>query len=48
MHMMGPLVFQQIAKVTNWPFGSTLACVMMLVTLVLTIVSTTYLHRKYF
>jgi len=48
VHMMGPLVFQQIAKVTNWPFGSTLACVMMLVTLVLTIVSTTYLHRKYF
>jgi len=48
VHMMGPLVYQQIAKVTNWPFGSTLACVMMLVTLVLTIVSTTYLHRRYF
>jgi putative spermidine/putrescine transport system permease protein len=48
VHMMGPLVFQQIAKVGNWPFGSALAWVLMAVTLVLTVVSTAYLNRKYF
>ncbi len=48
VHMMGPLVYQQIAKVANWPFGSALAWVLMAVTLVLTVVSTTYLSRKYF
>jgi putative spermidine/putrescine transport system permease protein len=48
VHMMGPLVFQQIAKVGNWPFGASLAWVLMAVTLVTTIVSATYLNRKYF
>ncbi len=48
VHMMGPLVYQQVAKVANWPFGSALAWVLMTVTLVLTVLSTTYLHRKYF
>ena len=48
VHMMGPLVFQQIAKVGNWPFGSALAWVLMAVTLTLTVLSTWYLNRKYF
>ena len=48
VHMMGPLVYQQIAKVTNWPFGSALAWLLMTVTLVLTVLSTWYLNRKYF
>ena len=48
VHMMGPLVFQQIAKVGNWPFGASLAWVLMAVTLVTTIISATYLSRKYF
>lgn len=48
VHMMGPLVFQQIAKVGNWPFGSALAWVLMMVTLVMTVLSATYLNRKYF
>jgi len=48
VHMMGPLVFQQIAKVGNWPFGSALAWVLMMVTLVMTVISATYLNRKYF
>ena len=47
VHMMGPLVYQQIAKVANWPFGSALACVLMAVTLVLTVAATTYLNRRY-
>lgn len=48
VHMMGPLVFQQITKVGNWPFGAALAWVLMAVTLVMTVVSATYLNRKYF
>lgn len=48
MQMMGPVVYEQIAKVQNWPFGSTLACILMLTTLLLTIVSTRFLSRKYF
>lgn len=48
MKMMGPVVFEQIAKANNWPFGSTLACLLMAVTLLLTVVSTRMLHRRYF
>ena len=48
MQMMGPVVYEQIVKVSNWPFGSTLACMLMLVTLVLTVVSTRFLSRRYF
>lgn len=48
MQMMGPVVYGQIAKANNWPFGSTLACILMLVTLVLTVLSTRFLSRKYF
>lgn len=48
MKMMGPVVYDQIAKVSNWPFGSALACVLMLTTVVLTILSTRYMNKKYF
>ena len=48
MQMMGPVVYEQIAKVSNWPFGSTLACILMAATVLLTVVSTRYLSRKYF
>ena len=48
MQMMGPVVYGQIAKANNWPFGSTLACILMLVTLVLTVLSTRFLSRKYY
>lgn len=48
MQMMGPVVYEQIAKVSNWPFGSTLACMLMLTTVLLTIVSTRFLDRRYF
>ena len=46
--MMGPAVYDQIAKANNWPFGSTLACILMLATLLLTVLSTRFLSRKYF
>jgi putative spermidine/putrescine transport system permease protein len=48
MQMMGPVVYEQISKVSNWPFGSTLACILMLVTGLLTVLSTMFLQRKYF
>ena len=48
MQMMGPVVYGQIAKANNWPFGSTLACILMAVTLLMTILSTRMLSRKYF
>jgi putative spermidine/putrescine transport system permease protein len=48
MQMMGPVVYEQISKVSNWPFGSTLACILMLATGLLTVFSTMFLHRKYF
>ena len=48
MKMMGPVVYEQISKANNWPFGSTLAWILMAVTLLLTVVSTRFLSRKYF
>ena len=47
MQMMGPLVFEQIAKVSNWPFGSALACLLMASTILLTSLSTRFLQKKY-
>ena len=46
--MMGPVVYEQISKANNWPFGSTLACILMAVTLLLTVLSTRFLSRKYY
>ncbi|MFM7532068.1 MAG: ABC transporter permease [Rubrivivax sp.] len=48
MQMMGPVVYEQIAKVSNWPFGSTLACILMVAAVALTVVSSRYLSRRYF
>lgn len=48
MKMMGPVVYEQISKANNWPFGSTLAWILMAVTLLLTVLSTRFLSRKYF
>ena len=48
MKMMGPVVYEQIAKANNWPVGSTLAMILMAVTLVLTVLSTRFLSRKHF
>lgn len=46
MQMVGPLVYEQIAKVQNWPLGSTLACVLMLSTVLLTVFSTRLLNKR--
>jgi len=46
-HMMAPEVYQQVAKAMNWPFGATLAFVLMTVTLLLTSVATGLVQRRY-
>ena len=46
-HVMGPQVYQQIVGQSNWPFGGALAFVLMGTTLVLTVVSTTLIQRRY-
>lgn len=46
-HVMGPQVYQQIVGNSNWPFGAALAFILMTTTLVLTILSTTLVQRRY-
>lgn len=46
-HMMAPTVYQQAIQVFNWPFAASLAFVLMLATLVLTVISSVWLQKKY-
>jgi len=46
-HMMAPTVYQQIAKVMNWPFGAALAFILMAVTLILTVGVSVLVQRRY-
>jgi putative spermidine/putrescine transport system permease protein len=46
-HVMGPQVYNQIVGQSNWPFGGALAFVLMATTLVLTLLSTTFIQRRY-
>jgi putative spermidine/putrescine transport system permease protein len=46
-HVMGPQVYNQIVGQSNWPFGGALAFVLMGTTLVLTLISTTFIQRRY-
>jgi putative spermidine/putrescine transport system permease protein len=46
-HMMAPIVYQQVSKVMNWPFGAALAFVLMSVTLILTVSVSIMVQRKY-
>jgi putative spermidine/putrescine transport system permease protein len=45
--MMAPILYEQITRVGNWPFGSALAFVLMATTLVLTLVSSAAVMRRY-
>jgi putative spermidine/putrescine transport system permease protein len=45
--MMAPVVFNQIAGQSNWPFGATLAFILMAATLALTIASNLIVRRRY-
>ena len=46
-HVMGPQVYQQIVGQSNWPFGAALAFILMGTTLILTVLSTTLIQRRY-
>ncbi len=46
-HMMAPTVYQQIAKVMNWPFGAALAFILMAVTMILTVGVSVVVQRRY-
>jgi putative spermidine/putrescine transport system permease protein len=45
--MMAPAVYDQVSKAANWPFGATLALILMLVTLVCAVASNVLIHRRY-
>lgn len=46
-HMMAPKVYEQVIKVSNWPFGGALAFVLMSLTLAFTILAGFVLGRRY-
>ncbi|WP_315754082.1 MULTISPECIES: ABC transporter permease [unclassified Bradyrhizobium] len=45
--MMAPAVYDQFNRVSNWPFGAALAFILLAVTLMMTIVGSAALARKY-
>lgn len=45
--MMAPAVYDQFVRGNNWPFGAALAFILLAVTLVLTVVGSTLLGRRY-
>ncbi|WP_159994967.1 ABC transporter permease [Roseomonas sp. 18066] len=45
--MMAPAVYDQFVRGNNWPFGAALAFILLAVTLLLTIIGSTLLGRKY-
>ncbi|PZR48936.1 ABC transporter permease [Paraburkholderia fungorum] len=45
--MMAPTVYDQISKANDWPFGSALAIILMIVTLGVAVVSNSFIQRKY-
>lgn len=45
-HMMAPVVYDQITKSMNWPFGAALSFILMAVTIVLTTTSSLFFTRR--
>ncbi len=45
--MMAPALYDQITKAANWPFGATLALVLVVATLVMATFSNWLIHRRY-
>ena len=46
-HMMGPTVYEEVAKAMNWPFGAALAFILMAVTLLLATLANVLVQRRY-
>lgn len=45
--MMAPALYDQITKAANWPFGATLALVLVVATLLMALFSNWLIHRRY-
>lgn len=45
--MMAPALYDQIAKAYNWPFGATLALILVVATLAMALLSNWIIHRRY-
>lgn len=45
--MMAPSVYGQITKASNWPFGSAMALVLVVATLLVALTSSWMIHRRY-
>lgn len=45
--MMAPSVYGQIAKASNWPFGSSMALILVVATLVMALGANWLIHRRY-
>lgn len=45
--MMAPAVYDQFNRVSNWPFGAALAFILLAVTLLMTVIGSVALSRKY-
>jgi len=45
--MMAPALYDQMTKANNWPFGAALAFVLMAATLLLTLLASVGLQRRY-
>lgn len=45
--MMAPALYDQIAKASNWPFGSALALILVTGTLIMATMSSWLIHRRY-
>jgi putative spermidine/putrescine transport system permease protein len=46
-HMMAPAVYEQAIEAFNWPFAASLAFVLMVATLILTVASSLFLQKRY-
>lgn len=45
--MMAPAVYDQFSRISNWPFGSALAFILLFVTLAMTVAGSALVARKY-
>ena len=45
--MMAPAVYDQFSRASNWPFGAALAFILLVVTLLMTVIGSMALGRKY-
>lgn len=45
--MMAPAVYEQFARASNWPFGAALAFILLIVTVILTTIGSSFIANRY-